>query len=182
MTLLVAGFGLTYRIDSRGVELTLVPAPTSSLLEKRYSPRGSAGDVVAQLRRLLPDAKVAVDQNELAVAARQEDHEKIERLLAGQPVRLPAAKKAVKSSKAASEKLYSLTVANEPAGKVVRKVAESLGLEMKYDSLALEKLKQPVTFSLKDASLDLLMETTLKPLGLSYQVNGKQLEVVPLSK
>jgi len=61
---------------------------------------------------------------------------------------------------------------------VVRKVAESLGKEPKYERLVLEKLKQPVKLEVKDVTLDYLLETTLKPLGLTYRITDDALEIV----
>ncbi|MBW8883954.1 MAG: hypothetical protein JF612_04080, partial [Planctomycetia bacterium] len=57
-------------------------------------------------------------------------------------------------------------------------IAKSVGKELRYDADVLEKLKQRVTFDLKDATLDHLLETTLKPLGLRYRVTEKDLEIV----
>jgi hypothetical protein len=171
LTLLLAGFGLTFEIDERGSSVRLVPQPTSAILEKRYSPRGTASDLATQLSRIMPEAKIKVEQGQLVVAAKQEDHDKIERLLSGQSVRMP------KPAKGGGEKLYSLKVANEPAGKVVRKVAESLSKELRYEPAVLEKLKQPVNFNLENATLEHLLETTLKPLGLTYRVTDQTLEI-----
>jgi hypothetical protein len=126
MTLLLAGFGLTFQIDERGASVRLVSAPNVPVAESRQ-PAGQGG-------------------------------------------------RTTKAQK--GEKLYSLKVANEPAGNVVRTIAKSVGKELRYDADVLEKLKQRVTFDLKDATLDHLLETTLKPLGLRYRVTEKDLEIV----
>jgi type II secretory pathway component GspD/PulD (secretin) len=174
LTLLLAGFGLTFEIDEHASAVRLVPAPAAAVLEKKYAPRGAAADLAAQLRRLIPDASIRSDQGQLVVAASQEDHDKIERLLSGQSVRT------TKSAKAGGEKLYSLQVANEPAGKVVAKLATSLGKELKYDAQVRERLKQPVKLELVNATLDGLLESTLKPLGLSYRLTPQALEIIEL--
>ncbi|HMC11548.1 MAG TPA: hypothetical protein VKH44_09670 [Pirellulaceae bacterium] len=172
MSLLSAGFGLTFEINERGTSVRLVPAPTTAVLEKRYTPIGNAANFATQLRRVLPEAKIRVEPAQLVVAARQEDHEKIERLLLGQsdPKSKPV--------KRGGEELYYLKVENQPAGSVVRKMAETLGKEMKCDPLVVEKLKQPVNFNVEKVTLDYLMETTLKPLGLTYRLSEETLEIV----
>ena len=147
--------------------------PEQATLEKRYTPRGSATDLMAQLRRVLPEMELRVEQGQIVAAGRQEDHDKIERLLAGQSVRVAKPQK-----KAGGEKLYTLKVENQPAGNVVSSMATSLGKELKYDPALAEKLRQPVTFNLKGATLEQFMETTLKPLGLTYRVTEKELEIV----
>jgi hypothetical protein len=85
---------------------------------------------------------------------------------------------ASKSAKKGGEKLYSLKVANEPAGNVIGTIAKSLGKQLSYDPEVLDMLKQRVTFDLKDATLDHLMQTTLKPLRLTYRLTEKDLEIV----
>jgi hypothetical protein len=174
LTLLVAGFGLTFQIDEQAASVRLVPQPAVAVVEKSYTTRGNATELAAQLRQVLREAKIRVEQGRLVVAAKQEDHDKLERMLSGQSIR------SAKASKSGGEKLYSLEVANEPAGKVVHKVAESLGKTPKYDSQVLETLKQPVKFKLENVTLDYLLETTLKPLGLTYRVTDDSLQVTEL--
>jgi len=149
-----------------------VPPPTSVSLEKTYASRGDAAGLASQLRRILPDPNIRVESGRLIVAGSQEDHDKIERLLAGQSVRTQ------KTAKASDEKLYSMHVAKEPAGKVARTVAENIGKELKYDRQVLEKLKQLVTIDLDNVTLEYLLETTLKPLGLTYRISDSALEIV----
>lgn len=171
LTLLLTGFGLTFQIEQQNT-VRLVPVPTTVVVEKHYVPRGNAASLAAQLKRILPDATIRVEQGQLVVAGQQEDHDKVDRLLSGQSVR-PA-----KPANAGGEKLYTLQVSNEPAGKVARKVADSLGKELKYDATVLARLKQPVKFSLENATLDHLLETTLQPLGLTYRLTDQTLEIV----
>ena len=124
------------------------------------------------MRRVLPEAKIRVEQGQLVVAGTQEEHDKLERLLAGQSVRTS------KASKASGEKRYSLQVANEPAGKVIRKVAESLGKQPRYTPQVLEKLKQSVEFDVQDVTLNQLLVKTLAPLGLTYRLTDDALEII----
>jgi len=171
LTLLLTGFGLTFEIDSGGKSLRLAPQLTTVVLEKRYA-RAGATELAAQLRRILPNAQIRFEQGQLVVIGRQEDHDKIERLLAGQSVRMN------KTAKAGGEKRYSLKVANEPAGKVVRKVAESLGKQPRYSPRVLEKLKQQVAFEVSEVTLNQLLVKTLGPLGLTYRVTDDALEII----
>src|SRR5262249_16839508 len=87
LSLLVAGFGLTFEITSQGKNVRLVTLPNSAALEKTYTPRGLVESAAAELRRMVPTAAIRVDHGKLLVAASQEEHDKIERLLAGQSVR-----------------------------------------------------------------------------------------------
>ena len=80
--------------------------------------------------------------------------------------------------KKGGEKRYSLQVSNQPAGNVVRTIAETLGRELHYEAPVVEKLKQPVTFRVENVALDELMEAALKPVGLTYRLTEKELAII----
>jgi hypothetical protein len=172
VTLVLIGFGLTFEIDERATSARVIPAPAAPQLENRYSPRGGATELAAQLRRVMPEAQIRVDKDQLIVAARQEDHDKIQRLLTGQSV------KTTQPSKSGGEKLYSLKVPNQPAGSVIQAVAKSIGKQPRYPPAVAEKLRQNVTFEVRDATLGYLLDTTLTPLGLTYRLSEDVLEVM----
>ncbi len=175
LSLLVAGFGLTFQIDAQGTAIRLVPLPESAALEKTYTTRGNAADLAVQLRRIVPLAQIRTEPGKLRVTASQDDHDKVERLLAGERV---TTTKKVKPGAGGGEKRYTLTVENQPAGAVLKTVANSLGKELKYDEALLEKLKTNVSFTAKDVTLEELMKKTLTPLGLTYKLDEKALEIV----
>jgi hypothetical protein len=135
LSLLLVGFGLTFEIGGAGASIRLVPMPAIVVLEKSYSTRGDAADLAVQLRRIVPQAKIRTEAGKLHVAASQDDHEAIERLLAGQSVKTT---KAVKPGTGGGEKRYTLTVENQPAGTVLKTVANSIGKELKYDEALLD--------------------------------------------
>ena len=174
LSLLVAGFGLTFQFDAQGTTVRLIPLPESAALEKTYPTRGNAADLAVQLRRIVPQAQIRTEPGKLHVAASQDDHDKVERLLAGE--RVTTVKK-VKPGAGVGEKRYTLTVENQPAGAVLKTVANSLGKELKYDEALLDKLKTNVSFTAKDITLEELMKKTLEPLGLMYKLDDKVLEV-----
>ena len=177
MSLVLAGFDLTFEIADAGNSVRLVSIPAKVVIEKTYSSRGAVGAVVAQLRRATSGAEIRVEQGKIVVAGLQEDQEVVEGLLAG-PKGTPA--KSTKVKKGPVEKRYSLTAGkNDPAGAIVRTVAVQLGKELKYDANVLEKLKQNVPLSVKEVTLDELLMAVLKPLGLSYKLTDEALEIVP---
>jgi hypothetical protein len=171
LTLLLAGFGLTFEFADGGQSIRLAPIPDEVLVEKTYTPRGEAGPVVAQLRRLVPDAKIHVEGRKLLIAASTDDHDKIQRLLSGQTVKTTNTKP--------GEKRYSMTVENQAAGAVVKTVANQLGKEMKYDPRLTQKLQTKVSFVVMDITLDELLKKTLAPLELGYKLDDSILEIVP---
>jgi hypothetical protein len=174
LSLLLAGFGLTFELQNGGNTIRLAPLPEEARLTKTYTPRGTAGESASEIRKIAPTAEVRVERGKLVIAASQDDHDKIDRLLRGQTVRTTTAGPPMK--------VYTLTVENQPAGAVIRKVAEQLGKEFKYDAASLEKLKENVSFSVKDAPLDELLGKVLKPLGLTYKLDDTSLAVGQASR
>lgn len=172
VTLVLIGFGLTFELDDRATSAQLVPTPNSPLIENRYTPRGPAAELAAQLRRVMPDTQIRVEKDQLIVAARQEDHDKIQRLLTGQSI------KATRPTKSGGDKQYSLKVPNQPAGNVIATVAKNIGKQPRFSPAVAEKLRQNVTFEVNEVSLGQLLDTTLKPLGLAYRLSEDVLEIV----
>ena len=171
LTLLLAGFGLTFEFADGGASIRLVPIPEEVLVEKAYTPRGEPGPVVAQLKRTVPNAKVRVEGRKLLVAAVEDDHDKIQRLLSGQSVRT--------TNTTPGEKRYSMTVENQAAGSVVKTVANQLGKEMKYDPQLAAKLQTKISLVVKDVTLDELLDQALTPIKLGYRIDDGALEIIP---
>ena len=173
MTLLLAGFDLTFQVSSQGDRLQLIPIPETVALTKTYTPRGTATEVVNQLRRILPDAEIRKEGSKLIVVGSADDHDKVDRLLAGESVRT------TKPAKGPGQKVYSLTAQkNTPAGAVLQTIAKQTGKELKYDAALLPKLKENVDLSVKDVSLEELLTATLQPLGLAFRVTDGTIEVL----
>jgi hypothetical protein len=171
LTLVLAGFGLTFEISDGGAAVRLVPIPEEVLVEKTYTPKGEAAAAAAQLRRILPEAKISIEGGKLIVAAVQDDHDQIQRLLSGQSVKTTTVTQ--------GEKRFSMTVENQAAGSVVKTVANQLGKEMKYDPQLVEKLQTKISLEVKDVTLDELLKRALEPLKLGYRIDDAALEVVP---
>jgi len=137
LSLLLAGFRLTFEVDQAGTTVLLLPAATGGPVEKKTTAPSAPAEAVRTAR---------------------------------------SSKSADKSK--GGEKLYTLTVENRTAAEVVALVAKNLGKELKGEPAVREALTQKVKFGVKDATLDYLLESTLKPLGLSYRLTDGALEIV----
>lgn len=168
LSLVLAGFGLTYTMEQNGAVARLSPLPEAVEYAKSYT-RSDPAKLAAELKRVLPQLDIQRKGDEVVVVARHEDHETIDRLLRGEKVRTVTPK--------GSEKLYSLRVENQSAGAVVKRIAQELGKELKYDEAALARLREKVSFTVQEVSLDSLLKTTLEPLGLKGTVTDESLEI-----
>jgi len=170
MTLLLAGFDLTYEADGAS-SIRLVPVPEELVSEKTYTPRGDADQAAADLRRHVPAAKIVVEGRTLRVSAASEDHDRIHRLLQGESV--------TTTKVTPGQKRYTLTVENKPAGAVVKTIASQLGKKLKVDPALAEKLETEVSLKVQEVPLDELFAKTLGPLGLTFRLTDDSLEIVP---
>ena len=84
------------------------------------------------------------------------------------------------TTKGPPKKVFSMTVQKQPAGAVVSTVAKQLDRQFKYDPSLRDKLREDVSFTVKDVSLDELLTKALNPLGLSYKITETTLEIIPL--
>lgn len=137
LTLLLAGFRLTFEIDPPGTVIRLVPAPTS----------------VATIAKSQPGSSPA------------------------ETVRTAKSPKTGGKSKG-GDKLYTLTVENRSANEVVTRIAKDMDKELKYEAAIGETLAGKIKLNVKDATLDYLLELTLKPLGLTYRLTDQSLEII----
>lgn len=175
LTLVLAGFDFTYELAADGGSLRIIAFPSDPVYEHVYVAKGDAAKLAADLKRTLPDIRIERQGSKLMVTARFEDHDKIERLLRGEQVKT--------SSKAATgTKRFTLTVTRQPAGAVLNTVAKDVGKELKYPPELRDKLRQQVSLSVKDVTLQELLTKTLEPLGLACTVTEKTLEITPQSE
>lgn len=168
LTLLLAGFGLTFDFPPEGTAVTLVPMPKEAKLAKSYPLRGEAAEAVAKIREIAPDAEIEANQRTVSVVARWEEHEHIDRLLRGEPVR---------QRTVATNKRYSLRVEQHPIGGVLNQLAGQLSLELKIAPTLEERLEQRVSFDLREATLDELMKAVLEPAKLKYRIENGALRI-----
>jgi hypothetical protein len=168
VSLLLAGFGLTYRFEGDGATVRLMPMPDAVEYEQPYT-HSNPAMLVAELKRVLPALKIERRGSQVYVTGSYEDHERIERLVRGEKVKTVVP--------VAGEQRYTLEVKNQPAGAVVKTIASKLGKQLKYDASVLPKLRQEVQIKVTEVTLDELLRTTLEPLGLRWELTDTELVI-----
>ena len=169
-TLILAGFDLAFEFDDNGKSVRLVSFPKGVTLTRSYSIPGDIGRVMRILKGRFPDVEMGPEGDKLVVVASLDIHQAIRDQLAGKPPKPKAP--AVKT-----EKVYTLNVENKEVGAVVLYLAKQFELDPKFDAAAQGKLKDLTSFSVKDANVNELFKAVLDPVGLSFRINGKQLDV-----
>ncbi len=175
MSLLLAGFGLTFEMAEREPRIRLVPLPASATIERSYRLPGQQAERVAELlRERFPEAAFERRADGLAVRGPIEVHRIVERWMRGE-----SAPATIRQPVGAGEVQYTLEIKNKPVGAIATALAERLGLQIQYDPRVLDKLDKPVSFRVERVSREDLLRALLRPAGLSFQITDNTLMVTP---
>jgi hypothetical protein len=171
LSLVLAGFQVTFELSPSGDAVRLLAMPQAASLERRYTPHGDAALLATQLAAKFPQAKIRAAGTQLIVDGPWETHDAIARLLAGERVRAAPQPGEV-------EKTYTLTIENKPLGPVLKALATQLGKQVNFEGVQDHgRLAQEISLSVKQASLDELLRSVLKPASLKYELQGETIRV-----
>jgi hypothetical protein len=85
--------------------------------------------------------------------------------------------------KGPSKQVFTLRVAEQPVGKVVEKIAQQLHLELVVDQVAIQaagqSLDERVSFEVKNADLNGLLDAVFQSTGLTYERSDTRLTIKP---
>jgi hypothetical protein len=174
LSLVLAGFELTFDYVPETAAIRLAPLPTTASITRRIPLRGSPAAVGAEIRRRFPDARFTIEAGEIVVDATIEVADRIQRLLAG-----AASRPRPPAAKAKAEKRYTLRVQDKPLGAVAAAIAKETGVELRFDPRVEDLRDKLVWLEVQDVSLDQLLKTLLEPGGLTYQLDEQTLEIRP---
>jgi hypothetical protein len=171
LTLVLAGFDLTFELRDDGTEVQIVPAPEQLTFERTYDIIDSVSKVSSQLRRLLPDIKVQGSGSKaIRVTATAEQHAQVADLLAGKST-------TTKTIVVPGEKVYTFKAENQLIGAMVQTLAKERGLKVQASESIIEKLKQRGTVEVEKASFEAALKKVLDPVGIKYKLTEKTLEL-----
>jgi hypothetical protein len=174
LSIVLAGFDLTFQLNETGTAIQLVPAPQSATIRRSYVVPSNPINLVAKLRQLFPEARFTNSTNQLNVEGAFDVHDAVQRLLRGESVR--------NRTVTQGERRYTLQVDNQPVGGVLKAVAGQLNLTMRLDPRVTSKINELISFEVKDATRDQLIEAIVKPAGLSFQVENDKLHILPATR
>lgn len=175
LTLVLAGFDLTYEIDEGQNQLRLVPAPARPTIARSFPLRGSAEKTLADWRERAPQAEVRVQGSKVEVRALLEDFERV----AAKP------KPAPRRNPRNSQQVFRLNMVaqDQAVGTLVRKVADGLGWQAIFDEEAIKaaglSLERPVSVSAEGATPEELFRDVLEQAGLGFRIEGETIRVFP---
>jgi hypothetical protein len=171
LSLVLAGFGVTFELSPDGATARLVPLPKQSTLTKTYPAGANAAQLAEQFAAQFPQATIRARGRDLSVEGPFEVHDAIARLLAGERVRPP------QPPPSEGKKNYTLTVTNKPVGGVMMALGKQLGKEIVFDVKVERRLTNEISVSVKEVSLAELLKSVVTPAGLKYELQENKIRV-----
>ena len=169
ISLVLAGFDLTFEIARDGSAIRLVPMPTEVSIERSYSPKGSLNTAASAIAGALPHVGMKKDGAQLVITGTLEEHDVVDRLIRGEPIR--------RVDTTPGSKRFDLRVENQPIGAIVKALAEREGLQLKIDLASQAKLQQRVSLDVKQLTLDELLDRALLSTGVTRRIADGVLEL-----
>lgn len=175
LTLVLAGFGLTYEFASDGSTVTFLPWPDEAVYEYTYAVKGDAAKAVDQLRSRYPRSELRAASGRVTVKGRFEDHEEIARALRGEKV--------VRTTKVgAGQRTFDINIQNQPLGPVAKTLAQRLGSEIEISPALQQDLDRLISLDVKMATAEDLWLAIGKAAGISVKVQGQKVVLEPIEK
>ncbi len=145
-TLVLSGFDISFRWHKNAREIYLSQFPSAVSIERSY-PHANPAEYAKELKSLLPQAFLRVEQDKVVVGSLLEDHWKIEKL------RDPRSSDDHLDPTDPKYKRYTLKVTTKPTATLLRQITKVLNLELVVDEKTpRENLEKLISFSVVEAT------------------------------
>lgn len=171
LTLILAGFDRTFQFEQDGKLIRIIPMPDRPVLQREYSPKGDLARFTSSLESRIPNARIERRGAKVSITGTAEDHDAVHRQLRGEPER--------RTPTGPSEIRYTIKVENQQIGVVLRTLNVKAQLQVNVETEVQAKLYDRVTFEVKDATLEQLLQAAFRGTGLAFELKGQQLRVMP---
>lgn len=178
LTLVGAGFDLTFELLDEGRRVRWIPWPERPVVERTYHVGSRARDLLETWKTLAPRSQLKLEGTKIVVVGPVEDHERVaaSRQTATRPAR----------PKRPGVQVYTLKMERAPLAELLQVLGRKLDLRIEIDQAAIEKAKidmrQNVSLVVEQATLDELLEAALKPAGLTHIRKGTTIQIRPAPK
>jgi hypothetical protein len=167
LSLVLAGFDLTFCFEDGGRRIRLQPLSREILVERTYRHALDASELKSLIEQF-SDSSVRVLRGRLVLRGTPEVHRRMQLLL--QPDEPPP------ETGFDPNTVYTLTITNQPVGAVI-KTLEQRGLKFRIDPSLVQQLYTRVSFQVKEAPLDKLLDEALKPADLTFERKGGEITI-----
>ena len=164
MTLVLAGFGMTFAFSDGGQSARLVPMPEQAMVSRTY-PAVLSSSRLDAIKSLFPQATIDTGAHRVELWGTQEEHERLQQLLQHQAIGRP-------SSRAAGKTVVTLSVTSQPVDAILKTLERQLGVTFQFDTGLEERLRTRVSFDVHEVPLQELLDAALTPAGLRHRQQG----------
>ncbi|MFP6691662.1 MAG: STN domain-containing protein [Pirellulales bacterium] len=182
LTVLCAGFEMTFRFDPAGTKLQLQPIPARVYIDRFYSVgRQSPQVLISEWQKAVPDATIKMSGSRIGVRGTLEEHEQIAAFRGGSQVATsdPQSPQPTKDGKA---KKYDLRT-EAPLNQLLKTLAAAESLEIRRDEKAIAAaeidMDQVIKLEAVDLTLEQIIAQVLGEAGLAYKREGRVIRVFP---
>ncbi len=170
LTILLAGFDLTVRIESDGTA-TIVKIPATVSVERSYSLTAAQAERLDEIRERLGKAEFKIRGRRMNVVATSEQHAAIREWMRGgtEP----------NSPVTQGEQRYTLSVENQPVAGVLRSLCQRMRLQLDLSRLSQDQAAKLISLDVKNVNRDGLLRETVSQAGLRYRMEGRKLVILP---
>jgi hypothetical protein len=182
LTVLCAGFDMTFRIDATGTKAQLQPIPARVYIDRFYSVGRQSPDVlVDEWQKAVPEAMIKLSNGRIGVRGTLEEHERIAAFRGGDKVAVndPNPPTPPKNDK---PKKYDLRT-EAPLDRLLASLAAAESFEIRLDETAIADaridMNQVISLQAKDLTLEQMIAKVLDQAALAYKREGNVIHVFP---
>lgn len=184
ISLLLIGYEMTCEVTPNGRSCRIVPIERPVMITEIHNAGDRARDVLAAFKDN-KDVEIQRKGRQLTITGRWEDQQRAAEIIAGEKVPNSQRNLPKKVPKSVSEQRFTLKLENQPVGKTIDQLAGQLGLNVSWDQRLLagkqDMRQKRVSCEVTNGDLDRLLESVLAPAELSFQLNGNELKILPIT-
>ena len=172
LTIVLAGFGLTFKIHDDGRNLQLMPLTAGASIVRRYDYTLSQARL-SEIVQQFPGSAIHVGANGIELTGSPDEHLRLQQMLERQ------VSHSRNNGRPTGTMAFTLKVEQQSVGGILQAISKRCELDLDTHSVPPKLLEQRVTFDVKEVELSELLEAVLTPVGLIYSRDGKTLTIAP---
>jgi hypothetical protein len=187
LTLILAQFDLTFVWTEQGRGISIEPMPERVAIDRSYDPPAglSAAATISRWKEELPDLEAREERGKIVVSGTEELHEVVKRVRRGGRAAEKTSSRTAQGSVPLKLRKYSLEIQRKPASAVLNALStpeygditfEFSRTDFKAAGIDLDQL---VTFEVRNVTIEKLLQATLEPLGVAFEIHDRTVRLTP---
>ncbi len=176
--LIIGQFNLTFELDLSGRGVTLIPFPDDVGIVETYPGGREPERTVRRWSQTVPGAQFKIVHGKMVVRGLLAEHRRIAQAMSPSRSHAPGW-----GESSPTETRFTVREAKGSLRHLLKELTDRLELKLRVDETSLDaagvSLDQQVSLSVRDATVEGLLEALLKPAGCTFQLDGRTLLVRP---